>query len=77
MSESWPKLIGDGRLVLKDNKQHGSAKGTIPLIVVAQQNKDKELSVRDFQELDSHLSLHMVDTGVGGEKVKEWRRRGQ
>ena len=69
--------IADGWLVPYNENLHGPVRGTIPLMAVVQQNKQKVRPVLDFRELNSHLNLHTADADVCSEKIREWRRRGQ
>lgn len=69
--------IEDGWLVPYSETTHGPVKGTIPLMAVVQQNKEKVRPVLDFRELNSHLTIHTADADVCSEKIREWRRCGQ
>ncbi|KAK4294952.1 hypothetical protein Pmani_032459 [Petrolisthes manimaculis] len=69
--------IMDGWLVPYNEDMHGPVRGTIPLMAVVQQNKQKVRPVLDFRELNSHLDLHTAEADVCSEKIREWRQRGQ
>lgn len=64
-------------LIPYDESTYGPVRGTIPLMAVVQQNKQKVRPVLDFRELNTHLNLHTADADVCTEKIREWRRRGQ
>ena len=69
--------IADEWLVPYNENMHGPVKGTIPLMAVVQQNKQKVRPVLDFRELNTYLNLHTAEADVCAEKIREWRRRGQ
>ncbi len=69
--------VKDGWLVPHNQNIHGPVKGTIPLMAVVQQNKQKVRPVLDFRELNDHINLHTAEADVCVEKIREWRRRGQ
>ena len=68
--------IEDGWLIPYDERQHGPAKGLIPLMAVVQQNKAKVRSVMAFRELNTHISAFTAESDVCTAKMREWRRQG-
>ncbi|XP_043208454.1 uncharacterized protein LOC122374015 [Amphibalanus amphitrite] len=71
------KWVTNGWLVPYDERVHGQAKGTIPLMAVIQPNKDKVRPVMDFRELNEYLDSHTAAADVCSEKIREWRRFGR
>ena len=72
--EAW---IREGVLIPYDDKVHGEVKGLIPLMAVAQPNKAKVRPVLDYRELNSFIKSNPgADVDVCGEKLREWRKRG-
>lgn len=72
--EAW---IREGVLIPYDERVHGEAKGLIPLMAVAQPNKAKVRPVLDYRELNSYIKSNPgADVDVCGEKLREWRKRG-
>ena len=73
--EVW---IKEGILVPHDVDRHGKAAGLIPLMAVFQPNKNKVRPVLDYRELNQHIkSCPGADVDVCGEKLREWRQRGE
>ena len=71
------KWVSNQWLVPYDERVHGEVKGTIPLMAVIQQKKNKVRPVMDFRKLNSHLDPHTADADVCNEKIREWRRCGR
>lgn len=70
--------IKEGILVPHDVDRHGQAAGLIPLMAVSQPNKNKVRPVLDYRELNQHIkSCPGADVDVCGEKLREWRQRGE
>ena len=56
--------IEDGWLIPYDERQHGPAKGLIPLMAVVQQNKAKVRLATDFRKLNTHISAFTAKSDV-------------
>ena len=73
------KWVSNQWLVPYDEHVHGEVKGTIPLMAVIQQKKNKVRPVMDVRELNSHLDPHTADADVCDEKIREvapeWTKR--
>ena len=73
--ETW---IEEGILMPHDPVRHGEVKALIPLMAVVQENKGKVRPVLDYRELNKHVkSVPSADVDVCGEKLREWRKRGE
>ena len=68
--------IKEGWLQLYDEREHGPARGLIPLMAVVQTAKDKIRPVLDYRELNEHLAPHTADADVCSEQLRKWRRHG-
>ena len=72
--EQW---IERGWLCPYDVYQHGTVTGVIPLMAVAQPNKQKVRPVLDYRELNEYVeSSPGVEANVCGERPREWRKMG-
>lgn len=71
------RWIEDGWLIPYDETIHGPVRGTIPLMAVVQQHKNKVRPVLDFRELNSYVDAHTAEADVCAEKLREWRKQGQ
>ena len=68
--------IKEGWLQPYDEREHGPARGLIPLMAVIQTAKEKVRPVLDFREVNEHLTPHTVDADVCSEQLRKWRRHG-
>lgn len=67
--ESW---IKNNWLIEYD----GEIKGSLPLMAVYQEHKDKVRPVMDFKKLNEFVTSHTGDSVVCGETLKKWRKMG-
>ena len=70
------KWIDNGWLVPYPEDKLGPLKGSIPLMAVIQQNKQKVRPVLDYRELNDHEDPFTTRADICTEKLREWRRAG-
>lgn len=54
----------------------GEIKGSLPLMAVFQEHKDKVRPVMDFRKLNAFVSSHTGDSVVCNESLRKWRQMG-
>ena len=58
-------------------KKHGPIKDLVPLMAVAQRNKEKVGPVLDFRELNTFIEAFTANTYACIDKLRDWRRFGE
>ena len=69
--------VANDWLIRYDESRLGPPRALIPLMAVDQHDKQKVRPLKDYRELNSHITAHTADADVCAEQLRRWRRRGE